>query len=246
MHPTDDDSRSEIERNSETRFGPRPAPKGHRPAGMSPHRSQTISRIIPSAPMSPDGRHAYPAPGLASKVIVWGGVALGVAGLTVGAILATRKVAEMIADDRPRPARQQGRRYEGPNDRALAPRFVDLDADEQEAMRSRVRAQARADDREAARQRAEAASLRNPPRGNFAKDLTQTANDLSAGLDGVARSVVTTFESFRDVASQASGIVGEFSSAAEQMRSLLRGQDTNASDRADPEDQPDDPRMHRL
>lgn len=219
MHPRDDDPRPQADRSS-----------------------KTISRIIPSAPMSPDGKHAYPNPSLTAKVVVWGGVALGVAGATAAAMLAARKIAGMIADDAPsgRP-----RRYEGPNDRALAPRFADLDEDEQEEIRRRVRAQARADDREAARLRADAASRRNPPRGNFAKDLTQTANDLSAGLEGVTKSAVSAFQSFRNIAGQTSGIIGEFVAAADLVRSALRDRDTGMPER-DEAPEPGDPRTHRL
>lgn len=223
MHPTDDD----------------------RPA-----RGPTISRIIPSAPMSPDGRRAYPTPALATKIVVWGGIVLGVAGVTAGALLAARKVAGMIADDAPpRRPRHRARRYEGPNEAALAPRFAGLDEDAQEEMRRRVRAQARADDREAARLRAEAAGRRNPRRGNFAEDLTRTANELSAGLEGVARSAEAAFASFRNIAGQASGIVDDFVAVADQVRSALHAGDDRASGRAsggDAPHQPDDPRTHRL
>lgn len=47
----------------------------------------------------PRPRGRPPAPLLSARLIVWGGVALGVAGVTAGTLLATRKLADAIADD---------------------------------------------------------------------------------------------------------------------------------------------------
>ena len=48
-------TRTDADITSETRFGPRPVPKGHRrPAGPQDYR-----RIPPSGDVSPDGKRAY-------------------------------------------------------------------------------------------------------------------------------------------------------------------------------------------
>lgn len=246
MHPTHDHDRpmNETDRTTETRFGPRPVPQGH----MS-HPASGSRRVIPSGRVSPDGRSAYPTPALGSKIAVWGGVALGVAGGTAAAVFAIRKIAEAIADD-PHPHRS-GRP-------TAAPRFASLDDDAQEAMRQRVRAQDRADRAEMARLRADAAvsrpQMRAPrkPRGNFVEDLIQTSDKLSESLQSLAKSLSVAVESFRGVAAQATGIVSEFASAADELRSALRG---GATPRAQPDprdrqadlrDRQEHDRTHRL
>lgn len=180
--------RTEAERTSHTRFGPRPVPTGQRPAHA--------------------GRPAEEA-GTTAKVIVWTGVALGVAGVTAAAAILGRKLAGTDTDGDHRP--------HGP---AVAPRFAALDEEEREAMRRRVRAQDREDRERAARLRAGASRGR---RGNMAKDLTRTATDLSRGLSGVAESLTGAFTAFRGVSSQATSIVGDFVAAADQLRAILNG-----------------------
>ena len=225
MHTDDDRPLTEADVTSHTRFGPRPVPKGHRTSSRFPRPATKSSRIIPTAPMSPDGRSAYPTPSLSTKIVVWGGVALGVAGATAGAITAARKIAGMIESDPPKSRPRSIR-----NETALAPRFTDRDEEEREAIRRRARQQAREDSEEVARLRAEAARRRNPPkRGNVAKDLTRTATDLSSGLEGVARSLSSAFDAFRGVASQASGIVAEFALAADAVRNALHGDGKTAT-----------------
>lgn len=224
MNRDDDPHRlTEADRESETRFGPRPVPKGHRTASPYPHRHIPSSRVIPSAPMSPDGKRPYPAPALSSKVMVWGGVALGVAGITAGALLAARRLAGAIADDpaprgpvapltahaRPQPPRQTAAEVGGPRPAAA-------------------------------------------PRTNMARDLTRTANDLSNSLNGVAQALVEAFDGFRRVASQANDTISEFSRTADQLRGLMRGAvPPRHPDAASPPDAPvqrhdDDLRRHRL
>ena len=127
--------------------------------------------------------------------------------ISMAAIVA-RKLAG--TDDAPHPTHRQ----------AVAPRFARLEEEEREAMRRRVRAQARDDSVHTARVRAKASRGRS---GNFAKDLTRTATDLSDGLNGVAQSLAGAFQSFRGVSSQATSIVGEFVAAAEQLRAILNG-----------------------
>lgn len=65
----------------------------HPPHGFRPSGPDESRRIPPHGPVSPDGRHAWPQPSRASRLIVYGGVALAAAGLTAGAVLLGRKLA---------------------------------------------------------------------------------------------------------------------------------------------------------
>ncbi|TGN59395.1 hypothetical protein E4L95_11585 [Paracoccus liaowanqingii] len=202
---------TEADRTSQTRFGPRPVPKGHKTASPYAHRKMVSSRIPPSGKVSPDGTRSWPKPSTTAKVVVWGGVALGMAGIAAAISLAVQSLSG--DDDAPAPRR----RIDGP--RPAAPRFAELDEDDREAVRRRVRAQALEDKRRTAQVRAKAGR----GRANIAKDLTQTATDLSQGLNGVAQSLLAAFQSFRGVSHQATGIVGEFVTAADQLRAILNG-----------------------
>lgn len=231
---------TEADHTSQTRFGPRPVPQGHHRGDDYPFQERASSRVIPSGPVSPDGRSAYPTPSLTSKIVVWGGIALGVAGVTAATVIAARKVGDMMADDTPEPTRPaQGYK---PQKAHVAPRFSELDEDQQEAMRRRVRARARADEEELARLRASASRRRRKPRRNLANEMMETATSLSSGLDGVTKSLAGAFEGFRSVAAQASSIVGEFAFAADQLRSILRN--TDQRDRATSGDTSDRPENH--
>ncbi len=78
----------------DTRFGPRPVPKGHRhPAGPSESR-----RIPPHGDVSPDGHRVWPRPSPTAKWLVWGGTALAAAAVTVGAVIAARHVLDALSD----------------------------------------------------------------------------------------------------------------------------------------------------
>lgn len=254
MHRSDDDihNLTEADRQSETRFGPRPVPEGHKTASPYPHRPMRSSKVIPSGRLGPDGK-PWPEPSLTAKLLVWGGVAVGVAGATAAAVIATRKIADMISDD-------SGPRYQpvhhAPDvplhDRrapqTLAPRFAELDEEEREEIRRRSRAQAREDSRLAARRRVDASRRRHGPR-NVASGMTETATNLSAGLNGLAESLTSAFNGFRSVAAQASAIIGEFASTAEQLRGMMGrtdaapARDQTDGDRAEGDD---DRRTHRL
>lgn len=235
MNPTPNDNHddnrplTEADRTTETRFGPRPVPPGH----QMPHSR----RVIPSGRVSPDGRSSYPSPATGTKIAVWGGIALGVAGGTAAAVFAIRKIAEALSDDSPSSHHRP---------RRPVPQFAKLDDDERDAMRSRVHDQERHDSREVARLRQEASrrrpsSQRKAKKGNFAESLIETSTKLSESLEGVAKSMAMAVESFRGVAGQATGIVQEFAGAADQLRSALRGENPSASRRSD-----DDERAHRL
>ena len=243
MNPTDDTNRddnsplTEADRTSETRFGPRPVPPGHH----MPHSR----RVIPSGRVSPDGRSSYPTPATGTKIAVWGGVALGVAGGTAAAVLAIRKLAEAMSDDS-HPGSHSGRHKV----RHPVPQFAKLDDDEREAMRSRVRHQEHEDRQHIARLRDEASRRRSPAgrkskKGNFAEGLIDTATRLSESLEGVAKSMAMAVESFRGVAGQATGIVQEFAGAADQLRSALRGENPQGGSHAARRTDGDD-RTHRL
>lgn len=192
---------TEADRDSQTRFGTRRVPEGHRTASPYPHRKMPSSRIPPSGPVSPDGRRVWPRPSLAARIIVWGGVAAGVAGLTAAGLAVGRAVAG--------PQRPAERAH-------VAPRFAQIDEDEREAMRRRVRAQARADAETAARLRAQASRRRGTP----AQRLTETANEVSTGLNAVVNSVLNAFDAFNTVAGQARSVVEQFSRVADQIRGV--------------------------
>ena len=154
------------------------------------------------------------------QALVWGGVALGVAGLTAATVLSVRHLlARAEADgpetDRPAPHRMVG-----------APAFAALSDEEREAIRRRVRAQAREDYEKAARERAAASAKRHKRGGNTAKDLTRTATELTASLTGVATAVAAATKAFRGVSGQAPGIMGDFVAAADQLRAILNGSPT--------------------
>lgn len=219
----DDEHSSEATRDSATRFGPRRVPEGQRRDGIYSGRPLHSSRIIPSGDLSPDGRSAWPQPSLTARIIVWGGVAAAAAAVTAGGVIALRRISGIEGT-------QGGAQRSAHH---LAPRFDDLDEDAREALRGRVLARARDDSRQAAADRANAARLRNPPRRNAAVELTETATGLASGLNGLMISLQSAFDGFRSVAAQASGIVTEFASAAEQLRNLLH---------RDPPRREDDPR----
>ena len=75
---------------SETRFGPRPVPEGHRhPAGPSESR-----RIPPHGDVSPDGSRVWPRPSPTAKWLVWGGTALAAAAVTAGTVIVARQLLD--------------------------------------------------------------------------------------------------------------------------------------------------------
>lgn len=224
---------TEADRDSETRFGIRPVPDDHRTASPYPHRKMPSSRVPPSGKVSPDGKRIWPQPSLAAKIIVWGGIAAGVAGVTAAAAITARKLAghdRPLLDERPvRPSE--------------APRFAAIGEDEREEIRRRVRAQAREDSRAAARVRAEASRKRSG-RGNAARNLTTTATDLSTGLNGVVQSVLGAFDAFQRVAGQTRSILGEFTAAADQIRAMgsERGGVNTPPQQSDPRQSADQPK----
>lgn len=104
--PPEDDAarpirRTEADETSDTRFGPRPAPEGHR----RPREPLESRRIPPHGEVSPDGTRVWPRPSRGAKWLVWGGVGLATAAATAGTVIAARKLADLLADDPPQPRR---------------------------------------------------------------------------------------------------------------------------------------------
>ncbi|RJE79987.1 hypothetical protein [Paracoccus sp. JM45] len=228
---------TEADRTSQTRFGPRFVPEGHRTPSPYPHRKMVSSAVPPSGDVSPDGKEIWPEPSLSAKIIVWGGMALGVAGITAASAIAARK---LVGSDQPPAPRRSG-------PAPVAPRFAEMDENEREAVRRRVRAQARKDSLRTARLRAQAGQGRD--KANFAQDLTRTATELTDGLNGVAQSLVTAFDSFRGVSRQATTIVGDFVAAADQLKAMVNGAPGPKPAPARPATPPvkgEDDRTHRL
>jgi len=221
---------TEADEVSETRFGPRPVPEGHRHPSGSPESRH----IPPHGDVSPDGRHAYPRPSALAKWVVWGGTGLAAAALTAGTVYAARHIADMISghdDGKPR-----RRRAPPPQRREDAP---------QPRMGFAAPADRMADPAPAPRPRASRASLMDEIEANTAS--------LSHSVEDVMRTVTTAVEGFRGVAGQASAIVREFADAADLVRDII---DRRPPDRgpaaqtgADPDDAgpaDHDPRSHRL
>ena len=196
-------------------YGRHDVPAKERYAAIEPRR------IPPSGEVSPDGRRTWPEPSLTSKILVLGGAGIMAAAATAGAVLATRRIAGMIAGDEEHPVARP----------RLAPRYAALDEDEREAMRRRSRERARSDAAEAARNRVEAARARDLPRRSTAESLTDTATQLAGSLNGVMGSLTGAVAGFRSVAAQAGGILREFTDAADTVRAFL--EDRNGRARRD-------------
>ncbi|WP_312524964.1 hypothetical protein [Paracoccus sp. (in: a-proteobacteria)] len=216
---------------SETRFGPRHPPEGHRPHG-SPYEAR---HIPPHGDVSPDGKHIWPQPSQSSRILVWGGMALATAAVTAASVLAARRVIEMVQNDdhppAPHPAPQPPKRRKPSHQAAphLAPRFAEMDGQERQELRNRTRERELEDALAAAHQRAEAAEeavkrarrRARPARKNFISEVESNTRRLSGSADSAIGSLSAAFSGFRAVAAQAAGIVGEFETAAKVVRGLM-------------------------
>lgn len=205
--------------------------------------SAHVSRPIPPhGDVSPEGDRIWPEPSMTTRVLVYGGTALAAAAATAGAVLAVRKVADLVtgndeldrdADDAAERARM--RVYDEARGRSSAPRFAAMPEREREAMRARARARMRQDDAERDRLRASARTSRaeehqprrpSRPRRSFqpmgflddvehtAQRLTRTVNEVVAGLGAAVAA-------FRSVSAQAQDIMEDFGDTANQVRSFL-------------------------
>ncbi|MDO5646574.1 hypothetical protein [Paracoccus sp. (in: a-proteobacteria)] len=206
-------------RDTNTRFGVRPAHPDHKIAAPYAYRRMPSSKVPPSGAVTRDGRHAKPEPALTTKLLLWGGVGAGVLGATMGALMIARRVADAVDGD-PRPP-HSARAAQGHHGvQRLAPNPVHQDERARDEMRRRV-------------------ATPRPRRGNMAQDLTDTATDLTNGLTGMVTAITGAFHAFRSVSQQANGIVSEFAAAADELRSIARvPRDHGHRD--------DDDRMHRL
>ena len=90
---------TEAERISQTRFGARPIPKGHRRPKID--RSDDYRRIPPHGDVSPDGQRIWPHPSTAAKLLVWGGTAAAAVAVTAGTALALRRIGDALSGDKP-------------------------------------------------------------------------------------------------------------------------------------------------
>lgn len=210
-----------------------------RQAAPLPRGPQYSTRIPASEPGpyedATDPASRFRRPTLTRNVLYYGGAGILAAAATAGVVLAARR---LLDDDK-----EAGPDNHRPRGQALAPRFADLDEVEREEIRRRAREQARADQNRAARLRAKAARERVAPRRNIARDITETADNLSGSIHGVIGALSSALAGFQQVAQQAGGIMREFSAAADTVRGLVDRPADRSSDRSGPrrEDRPAGP-----
>lgn len=199
-------------------------------------RPARVSRRIPSSRIPPSDMGPYEGAErrgatLTNRLLVLGGAGVVAAAVTAGGILAARRLIRAIDGDEvtAKPAQLREQREH------LAPRFASMDEEERDALRARARERARRDRNELARLRAQAARDRAAPRararGGVAQELTDSATRLSGSLTGVVSSLTGALSGFRMVAAQASGIVREFSDAADVVRGVLNPKAGQPEDR---------------
>ncbi|WP_299359232.1 hypothetical protein [uncultured Paracoccus sp.] len=210
----------------------------YEPSPYAPRRS------LPHGNVSLDGDRAYPTPSLTSKVLVWGGAAVAAAAVTAGSVLAVRKVADLVtgndeldrgADRAADKAREQY--YESSRRRphgSLAPRFAGMSEDERERMRERQRRREAEMEQHTRGIRAQAGrpSRRpRPPQMSLIDEIEHTAQRLSNGAESVVGSLSAAMAGFRQVAQQAQGVMQEFHSTADQIRSMVSTDASGDGDR---------------
>lgn len=217
-------------------------------------------RVPPHGDVSPDGSRVWPQPSMTSRVLVYGGAAVAAAAATAGAVLAVRKVADLVTgdDDLHRHAddeaeRARARVYdEGRNrptsGRRTPPHMVAMREREREAMRARARARMREDEAERGRIRSDARHTRDESRKSrrprpgiqpmsFLDDVEHTAQRLTRTVNEVVTGLGAAVAAFRSVAAQAQGVMRDFHGAADQVRSFLdtnQGADAKPTPRRDP------------
>ena len=211
----------------------------------SPYAAQ---RVLPHGDVSPEGDRAWPEPSLTSRVLVYGGAAVAAAAVTAGAVLAVRKVADIVsgndevdrdADRAAERAAERARKqvYDSSRGRSSAPAFAAMPEREREAMRARARSQAAADDARRQRMRDEAKRSERParapepgrrpprpaqaPQRNLLGEIEHTAQTLTRNINGIVGAVTMAMAAFRSVANQAEGVVREFHGTADQIRGFL-------------------------
>lgn len=213
---------------SQTRFGPRPAPEGHRPTGPD----LGVRRVLPHGDVSRDGLSRAPNPSLTAKVLTYGGAGILAAAATAGVILVGRKVMDALSpDDEPVRRRPPAHRPSGiamPSDR-----------DEVEASLRRA-------------ERARAAKMRSRPEPRR-RDRQDDGPGLARTVITLLGALPAAIEGFRAVAGQADTIMREFSDTAGSVRSFMDrdGKRDSVQAKPAPEDDapaphPDPERIHRL
>ncbi len=205
-------TRTDADETSQTRFGPRPVPEGHRrPAG--PHESR---HVPPSGDVSPDGSRAYPRPSRLAKWIVLGGTGIAAAALTAGSVYAARHLGDLISGNgtsKPQ-RRDRPRRHDGAAE--TRPRMQNPDADDRARMR---RNEAR--DQRAPPPPRDYSPPKAAPRRNLMAEIEDNTATLTQSVDNVMRTLTAAVTGFRQVASQASAIVREFGDAAALVRQVI-------------------------
>lgn len=261
----DDDTRplTEAERISQTRFGARPIPQGHRESRID--ASDDYRRIPPHGDVSPDGRQVWPRPSTAAKLLVWGGTAAAAVAVTAGTALALRRIGDALAGDKPAGGKPEPRRRP-PSQRPARPPMQgfaeDIEPeyerrrprpDRDVAERSRaesIRARMHDDEfgprrnsddapRRPYRDDDEYASRRRPRRRkprNLIAEFEDNSRRVTHSVDGLFGSLGTAMTGFLSVARQAGTIMREFGDAADLVRAVM----DNAR-KAPPEDKPGRP-----
>lgn len=134
---------------------------------------------------------AGPASGAVGQLLIWGGVALGVAGVTAAGVIAARRLTDRANGDDPRPHMGKG----GGRDDQPAPGHGPAAATDRDPGNSQ----------------------------DLAVELTDKANRLSDGLNGVVRTIIAAFESLRMVADQSARLLEDFAVVADQVNDILQG-----------------------
>ncbi|WP_157115211.1 hypothetical protein [Paracoccus contaminans] len=131
----------------------------------SPHYARQVPPHVDAGGTGAAG----PEHSLTSRVLVYGGAAVGAAALTAAAIMGVRKIADLVTGD-DEIEREAERAADRARDRVrksgsrggAVPRFAEMTEREREAMRARARARAAGEDDLRARLRAEALENRRP------------------------------------------------------------------------------------
>ncbi|MDS9467748.1 hypothetical protein RGQ15_09235 [Paracoccus sp. MBLB3053] len=214
QQPFDDPERGEAnltdaDVTSETRFGPRPVPKGHRPA-----RDRLESRRIPPhGEVSPDGSRAYPRPSRLAKWMVLGGTGIAAAALTAGTVLAARQLSDMLGGDGRAKRRPQ---WPYRPDDAPTPRMHLSEPAEPEPTS----------------QKSTSRPGRKRPRASLMDEIEANTATLTHSVDNVMRTVTSAVAGFRAVAAQSSEIVREFGDAADLVRDILERNSSSGKSRS--------------
>lgn len=207
----------------------------------SPHYARQVPPHVDAGATSGSG----PEHSLTSRVLVYGGAAVGAAALTAAAIMGVRKVVDLVTGDdeiereAERAADRARERVRKSGSRGGAvPRFAEMTEREREAMRARARARAAGEDDLRARLRAEALENRGPqsvrpdhaggPRPGHARPPQGRPPQRRAGASslGLLGDIEHTAQSLTRNLNGVVGAVGAamtaFRSVAEQAEGIVR------------------------